>query len=82
MFKFSHSLIHNEAQASLGMRQSPRGDNPTMPTFGPSGKHERLNCCEKNRRQNVVSHFLIVALSYSSANASLARIYIFEGENP
>ena len=30
---------------SLGMRQSPRGDSPTEPTFGPSGRLERLNCC-------------------------------------
>ena len=29
--------------ASEGMRQSPRGDRHTLPTFGPSGMQERLN---------------------------------------
>ena len=36
--------------ASLGMRQSPRGDNATEPTLGPSGIAERLNCWLKKRR--------------------------------
>jgi hypothetical protein len=40
---------HISALASLGIRQSPRGDNATEPTFGPSGMAERLNCCEKKR---------------------------------
>ena len=31
-------------EASEGMRQSPRGERQTLPTFGPSGMHERLNC--------------------------------------
>ena len=31
-------------EASLGMRQSPRGERLTLPTFGPSGRQERLNC--------------------------------------
>ena len=35
--------------ASLGIRQSPRGESATEPTFGPSGMAERLNCCEKKR---------------------------------
>jgi hypothetical protein len=29
------------------MRQSPRGDRLTEPTFGPSGTQLRLNCWEK-----------------------------------
>ena len=37
-------------EASLGMRQSPRGESDTLPTRGPSGMQERLNCCEKKRR--------------------------------
>ena len=37
-------------EASLGMRQSPRGERATEPIFGPSGRQERLNCWEKNRR--------------------------------
>jgi hypothetical protein len=43
---------HSDASASLGMRQSPRGDRLIEPTFGPSGKHERLNWFEKKRRMN------------------------------
>ena len=34
---------HDATWASLGMRQSPRGDRLTEPTFGPSGRQERLN---------------------------------------
>jgi hypothetical protein len=36
--------------ASDGMRQSPRGESATEPTFGPSGMQERLNCCVKKRQ--------------------------------
>ena len=61
-YKSSHSFNHNVLQASLGIRQSPRGESDTLPTLGPSGRQERLNCCEKKRRQNVVSHFLMVSL--------------------
>ena len=61
-YKSSHSFNHNVLLASLGMRQSPRGESDTLPTLGPSGRQERLNCCEKKRRQNVVSHFLMVSL--------------------
>lgn len=57
-----HSSIHSAEAASLGIRQSPRGDNDN-PTFGPSGRHERLNCWLKNLRQNVVSQCFMVALS-------------------
>ena len=46
----SSSAIHKAATASLGIRQSPRGDRVTEPTLGPSGRQERLNCWEKNRR--------------------------------
>ena len=38
------------AQPSLGIRRSPRGDTATEPTFGPSGRQERLNCWAKNLR--------------------------------
>ena len=47
---------HADTDASLGMRQSPRGDNATDPTFTPSGIHERLNCWAKNRFINIFSH--------------------------
>ena len=48
--KLSSSESQSELEASDGMRRSPRGDNETEPTFGPSGIAERLNCCEKNLR--------------------------------
>ena len=40
---------HREASASEGIRQSPRGERLTVPTLGPSGTHDRLYCCWKNR---------------------------------
>ena len=46
----SSSFCQTAAQASLGMRQSPRGDSVTLPTFGPSGRQLRLNCWTKKRR--------------------------------
>ena len=59
-----HSCLSQMAlEASLGMRQSPRGERLTLPTLGPSGRQERLNCWLKNRRRKVVSHFLIVSSS-------------------
>lgn len=42
------SSIQAATSASLGMRQSPRGERLTDPTLGPSGRQLRLNCCEKN----------------------------------
>ena len=53
LHRLSHSLIHSVLTASLAMRQSPRGDRLTLPTLGPSGRQERLNCWLKNRRQKV-----------------------------
>ena len=44
------SACHTAAQASLGMRQSPRGLSVTEPIFGPSGRQLRLNCWAKKRR--------------------------------
>ena len=46
----SHSSSHRRATASLGIRQSPRGERVTEPTLGPSGRQERLNCWAKKRR--------------------------------
>ena len=48
IYNFSSSLCHRRTQASLGIRRSPLGDTATDPTFGPSGRQERLNCCAKN----------------------------------
>ena len=46
----SSSCCQTLIQASLGIRQSPRGESVTEPTFGPSGRQLRLNCCAKKRR--------------------------------
>ena len=40
---------HSDGSASDGIRQSPRGERLTVPTFGPSGTHDRLNWFWKNR---------------------------------
>jgi len=38
------SRSHTSGSASLGARQSARGDSdPPDPTFGPFGRHDRLN---------------------------------------
>ena len=50
LYNFSTSSSQSRTQASLGMRQSPRGESVTDPTLGPSGKQERLNCCAKKRQ--------------------------------
>lgn len=44
------SSIQIATTASLGMRRSPRGETAIEPTFGPSGRQLRLNCCEKKRQ--------------------------------
>lgn len=44
IYMLSKSLSQTVATASLGIRQSPRGDKFIDPTFGPSGIQERLNC--------------------------------------
>ena len=59
----SSSRSHAAAEASEGMRQSPRGESVTEPTFGPSGMAERLNCWVKKRRTKTVSHRRIAARS-------------------
>ncbi len=43
-YKFSISLSHMAELASLGILQSPLGLIEILPTLGPSGKQERLNC--------------------------------------
>lgn len=40
----SRSASHAAEDASEGIRQSPRGERLMLPTFGPSGIQERLNC--------------------------------------
>ena len=46
----SSSSIQIRTQASDGIMRSPRGDTESVPTFGPSGRQERLNCWVKNLR--------------------------------
>ena len=43
-YKFSISLSQIAELASLGIRQSPLGLIEILPTLGPSGRQERLNC--------------------------------------
>lgn len=47
-YSASHCFSQRAETASDGIRQSPRGDSVTVPTFGPSGRQERLNCWAKN----------------------------------
>ena len=82
-YRLSHSFSQLADEASLGICQSPLGDSPQVPTLGPSGRHERLNCWLKNRRQNTDNHFFIVASSYwLQEKAWRASIYILLGRKP
>ena len=47
--------LQGSSEASLGIRQSPRGERLIEPTFGPSGRQERLNCWRKKRRMKISS---------------------------
>src|SRR5262249_57561326 len=52
----SASASHADGEASLGMRQSPRGESePPEPTFGASGTQSRLNWLAKKRRRKTRS---------------------------
>ena len=64
------------------MRQSPRGERVTEPTFGPSGRQLRLNCWAKKRRRKVVSHLRMVASSNSPSKACSASRRIYFGVLP
>ena len=59
----SHSFSQREEEASEGMCHPWRGERLRPHTHGPSGIHERLNCCVKNLRKNVVSQCFIVSCS-------------------
>ena len=72
-YRLSASLSHSADTASDGIRQSPRGESVTVPTFGPSGRQERLNCCVKKRRMKVVSHFLHARKGLVRGAEDLAR---------
>ena len=57
-----HSL-HALGEASLGIRQSPRGEREIVPTLGPSGIQLRLYCCAKKRCRKVFSARWMVSSS-------------------
>ena len=67
---------------SLGIRQSPRGDSATEPTFGPSGITDRLNCCVANRFKNTANHRSITPSYSVPANACFAKNKTFSLELP
>lgn len=54
----SRRANHRATWASLGMRQSPRGERLTDPTLGPSGRQERLYWLAKKRRRNTINQRL------------------------
>src|SRR5439155_24751392 len=74
---------HAAADASDGIRQSPRGLSVIVPTFGPSGSTLRLYWLAKNRFRNTPSHRFTSAGAYSRWNfACFARNTIFSGGAP
>ena len=83
-FRLSFHQIssHAEASASEGIRQSPRGERLTEPTFGPSGMQERLNCWEKNLFKKSLSHFSSCSRLYTPSNARQAMNMSLSGEAP
>src|SRR5579871_5116922 len=69
---------HKAACASLGIRQSPRGETLIEPTFGPSGRQERLNWLPKNRLMKTSSQCHNSSGVYERSNeACSARYRIF-----
>jgi len=62
--------------------QSPLGERLIVPTFGPSGRHDLLNCWLKKRFTNTFNHFFIVSSVYLPSKAFFARISIFPGAAP
>ena len=68
--------------ASDGIDHAPRGDRLIVVAFGPSGRHDRLNCWLKNLLIKVFSHFLITLSAYSPLKALQARKNIFSGVKP
>ena len=67
---------------SEGMRQSPRGERDTLPTFAPSGRQLRLNAEVKNLRKNTPSHLSTSSSEYSPSNAASARRRILARDEP
>src|SRR5437879_6125296 len=81
-YSLPHSS-HARACASLGMRQSPRGDRLIEPTLGPSGKHERLNWLAKKRSTKTLSQRRSSSDVYGLSNwACRAKNRIFSGGAP
>src|SRR5262249_7534993 len=79
----SNQSSHSAASASLGIRQSPRGDKLIVPTFGPSGRQERLNWLAKNRRMKTASQRSNSSRVYGrSKRTCSARYSTFSGGAP
>src|SRR6185369_15263129 len=66
---------HTAATASLGARQSPRGESePPEPTLGALGRQLRLNwLSSKKRSRKIASTRLITPIGYRSCQADQAR---------
>ena len=62
--------FQSSPQASVGIRQSLRGESEMLPTLGPSGTQLRLNCCWKKRRRKISSVRPISCSEYSPAKAT------------
>jgi hypothetical protein len=57
-----NSSIHTTLWASLGARQSPRGDSePPLPTFGAFGTQLRLNWLVRKKRSRKMPRFFLMA---------------------
>jgi hypothetical protein len=74
---------HERNEMSDGIRQSPRGDRLMVPTFGPSGKVDRLYCWEANLFKNTESQWRISSTLHGLSNFALsAKKTIFWAEAP
>ena len=64
-----------------GHKPTTPGDKDTLPTAGPSGRQERLNCCAKISDKNSHPVFDCFFL-YLSPNARQAKRKILWGMKP
>src|SRR5262245_64922961 len=79
----SAQASQSAAEASDGMRQSPRGDRLIEPTLGPSGRQERLYWLAKKRRMNTASQRRTSSGAYGLVNeACEARWRTLSGPAP
>jgi hypothetical protein len=80
-FYTSKSSNQSAADASDGIRQSPLGDNDTVPTLGPSGRQLLLNCCEKNLLKKFLAA-LTSSFTSTSGYALMAYAADLAGSKP